>query len=87
MMSVSDEGPEIPNSEKESIFEKYHKVKGNDQPGSGIGLYIVKQIVDLHGGKVNVESKNGHGSTFNVWMPNDACKGNGGKYEKNNDSR
>lgn len=69
MVTVKDTGMGIPESELDSIFEKFRQVKENiknikGNMGTGLGLYIVKSIVEMHGGKVWVDSKAGEGSEF-----------------------
>jgi PAS domain S-box-containing protein len=71
-LSVSDHGIGIPEAARERIFERFYRAGNAEQNqigGMGIGLYIVKQIVSLHGGRVEVESQVGSGSTFTVWLP------------------
>jgi signal transduction histidine kinase len=71
-LMVSDQGIGIPESAREQIFERFFRAENVDQEhtgGLGVGLYIVKQIVTLHGGRVEVESRLGSGSTFTVWLP------------------
>jgi signal transduction histidine kinase len=67
-----DTGPGIPEQERVRIFEQFHqvdssltKVKG----GTGLGLAIAKQIVEMHGGRIWVESTLGKGSTFQMVLP------------------
>jgi CheY-like chemotaxis protein len=68
---VSDTGAGIPQSKQQHIFERFyqvnHHVKYNT--GSGIGLSLVKSLVELHHGKIWFESKEGSGSTFYVTIP------------------
>jgi signal transduction histidine kinase len=69
---VRDEGLGIPEGALETIFERYSRVDSQatkDIPGTGLGLPIVLQIVQLHGGKVWVESELGQGSVFHVVLP------------------
>jgi signal transduction histidine kinase len=64
-ISVRDQGPGIPENEIEHIFDRYRQVNASDRlQGSGLGLYIVKGIVDAHGGRIRVESQLGEGSLF-----------------------
>lgn len=70
--SVTDTGPGIPPGERERIFDKFYQIGragGEGPPGSGLGLAIVKSLVELHGGRVLLESEEGHGSTFTVALP------------------
>ncbi len=71
-LDVRDEGLGIPPDALETIFERYSRVDSQatkDIPGTGLGLPIVRQIVQLHGGKVWAESELGRGSVFHVVLP------------------
>lgn len=66
---VRDTGPGIPPEEREKIFEKFYRVGGDSArrvKGVGLGLALVKRIVEAHGGIVRVESEVGRGSVFTV---------------------
>ncbi|MGV8122004.1 MAG: ATP-binding protein [Candidatus Xenobiia bacterium LiM19] len=62
-ISVSDTGNGIPEEYHETIFRKYCQVKG-EQRGSGLGLYIVKKFLDLHGSDIELKSTPGKGTEF-----------------------
>ncbi len=69
---VQDNGVGIPISEHKRIFQKFYRVDdrlSREQEGSGLGLAIVKHVMKAHGGKVEVESRPGHGSTFSLVLP------------------
>jgi signal transduction histidine kinase len=69
---VEDQGEGIPAAEHERIFERFYRVGSElrrQTPGAGIGLSIVKHIVDAHEGRVIVESKPGQGSRFTIEIP------------------
>ncbi|MBN8225935.1 PAS domain S-box protein [Corallococcus macrosporus] len=71
-LSVSDTGMGIPANELPRVFDRFHRVegvRGRSHEGSGIGLALVRELVDLHGGRVSVESTPGEGSTFTVSLP------------------
>ncbi len=68
-ISVSDEGEGIPADKLKRIFERFYRVPGIKQDGIGIGLSIVKQIVEAHGGQIAVESAVSAGTTFSVFLP------------------
>lgn len=70
---VKDEGIGIPNTMKNLIFERFvqlDKSLNRNTEGSGIGLSIVKSLIDLHDGKINLESYEGKGTTFKISLPN-----------------
>ena len=69
---VTDTGPGIPDEEQTRIFEEFHQVDASNtkaKGGTGLGLAIAKQIVQMHGGRIWVESTLGKGSTFQVELP------------------
>jgi signal transduction histidine kinase len=66
---VEDNGIGIAEKDKDEIFEIFHKLNPDDKRGEGLGLVIVKKILDRHGGKVWVESEPGKGSKFFVSLP------------------
>jgi signal transduction histidine kinase len=71
-LSVSDTGPGIPPEERDRIFEKFHQIDSSitkAKGGTGLGLAIAKQIVEMHGGRIWVESTLGQGSTFRMKLP------------------
>jgi signal transduction histidine kinase/ligand-binding sensor domain-containing protein len=69
--SVSDTGEGIPGDQRESVFEKFFQVGGTSSigRGAGIGLSIARRLVELHGGRIWVESEEGLGSTFLFTLP------------------
>ena len=68
---VSDTGIGITKNEISHIFERFYRVhqSGTQIPGTGLGLAIVKEVATIHGGKVEVESELGKGTTFIVSLP------------------
>ncbi len=69
---VRDHGIGIPAAERGKIFEAFYRIeKGllHDVKGSGLGLAVVKHVAEAHGGRVEVESRPGEGSTFTLWLP------------------
>jgi signal transduction histidine kinase len=71
-LSVTDRGPGIPPAEHEKIFERFYRLGSElrrETPGVGIGLSIVKHVVEAHGGRVRVESEVGKGSRFTIELP------------------
>jgi signal transduction histidine kinase len=71
-VSVTDTGPGIPEEHQARIFEQFHQVDSSNtkaKGGTGLGLAIAKQIVEMHGGRIWVESTLGKGSTFQMELP------------------
>ncbi|MCO4748358.1 MAG: response regulator, partial [Proteobacteria bacterium] len=70
-LTFRDEGPGIAARDLPHIFERFYQgdIQIPDAPGTGIGLAVVRSLVELHGGKVNVDSTPGQGSVFTVWLP------------------
>jgi signal transduction histidine kinase len=71
-VAVSDEGIGIPQAELPQLFQRFYRASNVDDgeiSGFGVGLYLVKEIVTLHGGAVDVVSEEGHGSTFLITLP------------------
>ena len=68
-VSVSDEGIGIPDDEIAAVFQRFFRASNLSEtavPGTGLGLYICRAIVDAHGGEMGIESTVGVGST--VWF-------------------
>src|SRR5262249_46822940 len=71
-LSVSDTGAGIPADQTAHLFERFHRVpsaRARTHEGTGIGLSLVHQLVDLHGGEIAVASEVGRGSPFTVRLP------------------
>jgi len=71
-LSVTDRGVGIPAAEHARIFEKFYRVGQSEtqgRRGSGVGLALVRHIVEAHGGAVTVQSAPGQGSRFTLWLP------------------
>jgi signal transduction histidine kinase len=71
IIQVIDNGNGIPPKYLAHLFEKFYRVPSTEQdaPGTGLGLYICKHIIDAHGGKINVDSVVGQGTTVTVRLP------------------
>ncbi|MBI3971747.1 MAG: HAMP domain-containing histidine kinase, partial [Chloroflexi bacterium] len=78
-VAVADDGPGIPPDEHGRIFERFYRVQGSPAAagqrrapasGSGLGLAIARAFVELHGGRLWVESTPGQGATFRLTVPN-----------------
>jgi signal transduction histidine kinase len=71
-VSVTDPGLGIPADKLDRIFWKFHRLDSEDSRetyGHGLGLYITKGLAEAHGGRIWVESREGHGSTFSFTLP------------------
>lgn len=77
-LAVRDHGPGVPATERTKIFQRFYR-PGNElrreTQGTGIGLSLVKAIAEAHGGRVDLDSRPGHGSTFTLVLPHDATAG------------
>ena len=72
LLEVTDTGIGIPQAALPRIFERFYRVdkgRARDEGGTGLGLAIVKHVAQAHGGRVEVESRHRHGSTFRVFLP------------------
>lgn len=72
LIQVIDRGVGIDPKEIERIFEKFYRVSSEENkrlPGTGLGLTLVSHIVKAHGGRIEVESEPGKGSTFSIYLP------------------
>jgi signal transduction histidine kinase len=70
IFQVQDEGIGIPPEDLKKLFSSFHRAKNvGNIPGTGLGLSIVKTSVQLHGGKISVDSEVGVGTTFTVTLP------------------
>jgi len=70
---IEDNGPGIPTDIKDKIFDPFFTTKDVGH-GSGLGLYIVHDIIDMHGGSIRVETREGQGTTFIIWLPGQSIK-------------
>jgi signal transduction histidine kinase len=73
-LSISDEGTGIPESEISNIFTPYNRssVTKSESSGTGLGLYICREIVEAHGGRIAVENKKDKGAVVTLSMPKKA---------------
>jgi two-component system sensor histidine kinase KdpD len=71
IVSVADHGPGIPEEEQSRIFEKFYRAEASRHqiPGAGLGLVIAREIIQVHGGEIWVESKPNEGSSFRFSLP------------------
>lgn len=72
-ISITDSGIGVPNEALPRLFDRFYQVDpsraGGEGHGAGLGLAIVREIVDAHNGKINVRSEVGHGTTFVIHLP------------------
>ena len=71
-VSVHDTGPGVTESDQQKIFDEFQQANGSStrkKGGTGLGLSISKKIIDMHGGRIWVESTPGKGSTFRFTLP------------------
>ena len=73
-LSVKDDGPGIPEKDLPHIFERFYRgeksrSRSQDGKGFGLGLSIAHWIVESHEGRIEVDTKEGKGTTFNIWLP------------------
>jgi signal transduction histidine kinase len=72
LVSVSDTGPGLSEADQKKIFEEFRQADGSstrEKGGTGLGLSIAKRIVEMHGGRIWVESSLGKGSIFWFTLP------------------
>ena len=73
-IEIADNGVGIPAGDIENIFEKFYRVKNDAShsiKGTGLGLYLVKYFVELHGGEISVSSELGQGTKFQIKLKNE----------------
>ena len=70
LASFAIKGSVFPEADREWLFNAFHRGRNvADRPGTGLGLVIVKRCVDLHGGRIEVQSKRGEGTAVTVKLP------------------
>jgi signal transduction histidine kinase/DNA-binding response OmpR family regulator len=72
VLTVADTGVGVPEEERELLFDRFHRVTGawsRSHEGTGIGLALVRELTELHGGSVDLDSEVGSGSVFTVRIP------------------
>lgn len=69
MLRVTDHGPGIPAGEQQAVFRPFHQVGGRKREGTGLGLALVKQIAELHGGDAVVDTTIGKGASVIITLP------------------
>ena len=71
VLEVQDFGKGIPEQDQESVFEPFYRVDRSRSrvPGYGLGLGLCKRIVEMHGGKIFLNSRLGEGTRITIWLP------------------
>jgi two-component system, OmpR family, sensor kinase len=78
-VAIEDHGIGIPETERQRVFERYYRGSNTSGiVGSGVGLYLVNTIVELHKGSVALDSREGAGSRFTLRLPNNSVEVQGG---------
>ena len=78
-IEVQDDGPGIAAEYQPRLFEKFYRVPGSSPGGAGLGLSIVRDVVEAHGGKVGVKSAPGSGTVFWIELPDEQASVGGAK--------
>jgi PAS domain S-box-containing protein len=69
-LAVRDHGPGVPASDQTRVFDKFYRGRNADgMPGSGLGLYMARSIIEVHGGVLSLVTPNGGGAEFRIWLP------------------
>ncbi len=69
-LRVTDSGIGMTPAQQARVFERFYRADPSGNiPGTGLGMSLVKEIIDLHGGRVEVESEAGRGTTVTLWLP------------------
>jgi signal transduction histidine kinase len=68
-VEVENQGPGIPDTELPLVFERFYRLAGVEQPGSGLGLSIAQTIAEAHGGRIEAESQPGEGTRMSFVLP------------------
>lgn len=76
ILEVTDTGPGIPEDERSLVWDRFYRgSSGRLADGSGVGLAVVKELVDAHGGRISVDGTPGGGTRFIVRLPQPAAPG------------
>lgn len=68
-ISVADTGPGIPQLQQDKVFDRFFQVSASPEVGTGVGLALSRELVRLHQGRIELESREGEGATFRVFLP------------------
>ncbi|WP_018609721.1 ATP-binding protein [Uliginosibacterium gangwonense] len=70
VLDVADNGPGIPAEQRARIFDRFYRIVGSNEAGSGLGLSIAQRVADIHGGRIEaLPNPVGHGSIFRINLP------------------
>ncbi len=83
LLTVSDTGPGVPRENREKIFEPFFSTKSPGE-GTGLGLFVTKEIIEKMGGTIEIDSRMGHGTRFTVRIPNQIHTKNYGNRRNDN---
>ncbi len=67
-LRIGDSGPGVPEAELPNLFQRFHRLS-EERPGSGLGLYLCRQIVQAHGGRISLRNRPGGGAEIEVLLP------------------
>jgi signal transduction histidine kinase len=69
-LAVRDHGPGVPAEDGTRVFDKFYRGRNADgMPGSGLGLYMARSIIEVHGGVLSLVTPTGGGAEFRIWLP------------------
>jgi signal transduction histidine kinase/DNA-binding response OmpR family regulator len=68
-ISVADTGPGIPQLQQDKVFDRFFQVSASPEVGTGVGLALSRELVRLHHGRIELESREGEGAVFRVFLP------------------
>jgi signal transduction histidine kinase/DNA-binding response OmpR family regulator len=85
-LSIEDSGPGIAQKELDQIFDRFYQVEAVENSGSGIGLALVKELIDLYRGQISVSSEPGRGSRFKISLAIDQASFRPGEIIVDNSS-
>lgn len=75
-LRIGDSGPGVPENEIPNLFQRFHRLS-EERPGSGLGLYLCRQIVEAHGGRIGLSNRPGGGAEIEVFLPSGRLRDDG----------
>ena len=85
LLQIKDTGSGIPIDKQGKIFERFYQIE-SDHVGSGIGLSLVQRLVELHHGRIELDSAEGVGSTFSIYLPTDEASYTPNEFKEESDT-